>query len=102
MDPLRLATQEHLVDEYDDPCTEQDILDSLATWRKANPKKRWPPRQVIIIDGPVNVCKVGFVMSYSAGCTQIATGVAPDGSPDCTWYRPWMWARTNGARALAA
>ena len=75
--------------------SEQEILDSLATWRKANPKRRFPPRKVIIVDGPVNVCKVGFVMSYQAGKAQIVTGVEPDGSPDCTWYCKWMYSTLN-------
>ena len=92
MDPLQFATQEHLEEEHDEACSEQEILDSLATWRKANPTKRFPPRKVIIVDGPVNVCKVGFVMSYHAGKAQIATGVEDNGSPDCTWYSGWMWA----------
>ena len=97
MDPMRFSTGEHLVAEHDEPCSEQDILDSLATWRKANPHKRFPPRRVIIVDGPVNVGKVGFVMSYSAGKAQIATGVETNGSPDCTWYSKWMWAPITAA-----
>ncbi len=91
--PERTADQE--IDEAMGSCSEQEILDSLATWRKANPTKRFPPRKVIIVDGPVNVCKIGFVMSYHAGKAQIATGVEKNGSPDCTWYSKWMWAALN-------
>lgn len=74
----------------------QAILESLKEWKRANPLKRFPPRQVVITDGPTNIGKVGYVMSRFAGCTQIATGVCENGTPDCTWYSRWMFENANG------
>lgn len=56
------------------------ILASLADWRTANPRKRWPPRRVSVSGKP------GFIMSRDMGCTQIATGTRPDGTPEWDWY----------------
>ena len=72
------------------------ILESLGTWKRANPRKKFPPRKVVITGGPCNVGKEGYVMSRDAGLTQIATGVCEDGSPDCTWYSRWMFENANG------
>lgn len=76
---------------------EQRILESLADWRQANPRKRWPPRKVVIIDGR-NAGNVGFVMSRWMGLTQIATGVRLDRGPDWTWYSSYQWEPANGKR----
>lgn len=89
---LSSPTEQEIDDSY--PINyEQEILNSLGSWRAANPKKKFPPRKVLIIDGPVNVGKVGFILSRYMGLTQIITGV-----DEITWYSKWQWEPANGKR----
>ena len=73
-----------------------EAMEKPNGWKNANPTKRFPPRMVRIIDGPINVGKVGFVMSRFAGKTQIATGVCENGTVDCTWYSRWQFEKADG------